>query len=153
MMKTFRHVLIVFVLLLSVTYVPAQIINEEKVPPYTLPDPLTFLDGSKVKTKKQWKKRRAEIMEMAENEMYGRSPGKPANRKFTVFDIEEHALNGKATRKRVTVSFTDSSNGPPLDSLVYYPNAVKGKVPVFLGLNFPGNHGVHNDPAIKLSPN
>lgn len=155
MIRTFRiaRCVAAFVLLFFITHVTAQIENEADVPAYTLPNPLTFNDGSAVKTKSDWKKRRAEILEMCENEMYGRSPGRPANMKFNVFDIDKNALNGKATRKQITISFTDSTNGPALDVLVYYPNNVKGKVPVFLGLNFQGNHGVSKDPGIKISPN
>ena len=48
--------------------------DESKVPSYTLPDPLIFNDGSKVKSKKDWDKRRAEIFKMFENEVYGISP-------------------------------------------------------------------------------
>jgi hypothetical protein len=147
------RIVIAFVFLLYTGNTFSQIASEEKVPPYTLPDPLTFSNGLKVVKKKQWKKRRAEILEMAEREMYGRSPERPAKMKFTVFDVDKNALNGKATRKQITVSFNDCSNGPQMDILVYYPNQVKGKVPVFLGLNFQGNHGVHKDPAIKLSTN
>lgn len=130
----------------------AQIASEDNVPAYTLPDPLTFLDGSRVKTKKQWRKRRAEILEMCEREMYGRSPGRPANMRFNVFDIDEHALNGIATRKQITISFTNGNNEASIDLLIYFPNKVKGSVPVFLGLNFQGNHGINKDTAIRISP-
>jgi len=152
MSKTFQlaRLLIVFTLLFSVTHTYSQIVSEDKVPPYTLPDPLTFLNGSKVKTKEDWKKRRSEILEMCEREMYGRHPGRPANMRFKVFDIDENALNGKAIRKQVTVSFSDSINGPSMDVLIYYPKNVKGRVPVFLGLNFQGNHGVSKDPGINF---
>lgn len=142
---------IVFMLWVATQSSFAQIQSEEKIPAYTLPDPLTFLDGKQVKTKQQWRKRRLEILELCEKEMYGRSPGRPPGMKFKVFDVDEHALEGKATRKQITVSFTDSANGPQFDILVYYPNQVKGKVPLFLGLNFQGNHAESKDPAVKIS--
>src|SRR4051794_13310872 len=40
----------------------------------TMPDLLTFRDGTKVKTADQWPKRRAEIVEDFEREVYGRIP-------------------------------------------------------------------------------
>jgi hypothetical protein len=38
-----------------------------------------------------------------------------------------------------------------MDLLVYLPNAAKKPVPVFLGLNFNGNHTIHHDPAIAVA--
>jgi len=48
--------------------------DEAKVQPYFLPNPLTFNDGTKVLTPAQWEKRRPEITELFEREMYGRIP-------------------------------------------------------------------------------
>src|SRR5690606_31557206 len=107
-----------------------------------LPDPLVSLDGSVVTTKEQWlEKRRKEILEICENEMYGRSPLPPKNLTFDVFDHMKKALGGKATRKQVRINFNGQVDGPKMDVLLYYPNQVEGKVPVFLALNFEGNHG------------
>src|SRR5947209_3482363 len=38
--------------------------DESKVPPYKLPDPLTFNDGRPVKSPADWSKRRAELFEL-----------------------------------------------------------------------------------------
>lgn len=49
--------------------------EESKVPPYTLPDALTLKNGKKVKDAKTWwAKRRPEIVEDFDKEMYGRVP-------------------------------------------------------------------------------
>jgi hypothetical protein len=48
--------------------------DEAKVQPYFLPNPLTFNDGTKVVTPEHWEKRRLEIIELFEREMYGRIP-------------------------------------------------------------------------------
>lgn len=149
-----KYIIAAQVMIMPVADAFSQNYNEAKVQAYTLPHPLVFQDGSKVSTAKQWHtKRRAEILEMCEREMYGRSPGRPENMRFEVFDQGNQALKGKATRKQVTVYFTGENEGPKMDVLLYLPNQVKGPVPVFLGLNFQGNHAVHIDPAIKLSPN
>src|SRR5262245_52142525 len=49
----------------------ASTYDENTANPYPkLPDPLTFNDGSKVKNAGQWKKRRAEIVELFDREIY-----------------------------------------------------------------------------------
>lgn len=117
----------------------------------TLPDPLVFNDGSRVASPEQWHdRRRAELLELFEREMYGRAPAKPANLKFIVFDDDPQALGGLATRRQITLLFTGGSNGPKADLLLYLPNQVKGPAPTILGLNFWGNSAIHPDPGIRL---
>src|SRR5580704_9774840 len=49
--------------------------DESKASPYkTLPDSLVFDNGKPVKTADDWKKRRAEILEHFDREVYGRVP-------------------------------------------------------------------------------
>lgn len=133
---------------------PDVIYDEAKVLSYTLPDPLICLDGTKVTTPELWRtKRRPEILELFRTHMYGRAPiGKPAGMTFEVFDLDRNALNGKATRKQVRILFTGKPDGPNMDLLIYLPNDVKRPVPVFLLLNFFGNHAIADDPAIRLKP-
>lgn len=130
-----------------------QNLDESKVPPYTLPDPLTFANGSPVKNAADWQKRRAEILEMAEREMYGRSPARPNAMTFQVFDTDPRALGGKATRKQIRILFTGKSTDPYMDLLLYIPNGATKPVPTILGLNFWGNHAINADPAIRLTTN
>lgn len=118
----------------------------------TLPDPLIMNNGTRVTTIKQWEnERRPEILRLFTSQMYGQSPGRPRGMTFKVFDNDVNALDGLATRKQVTVYFNGSVNGPKMDILIYLPNQVKHRVPVFLGLNFHGNQAVDNDTAIRIS--
>ena len=126
--------------------------DESKVPAYVLPDPLTLQDGGKVPDAAAWRtKRRPEILELFRKHVYGRAPGKPAGMTFKQFDLEPKALNGKAVRKQVTVNFTGKADGPGMDVLMYLPNRTKKPVPLFVLLNFQGNHSIRPDPGIKLS--
>jgi hypothetical protein len=52
---------------------------------------------------------------------------------------------------QIRLMFAGDADGPGADLLVYVPNAAKQPVPVFLGLNFGGNHTIHPDPAIRLT--
>jgi len=127
--------------------------DEQKVPEYTLPDPLIMADGTKVVDARAWKiTRRPEILELFQTYVYGRAPiGRPKGMTFKVFDLDRQALGGLATRKQVAVSFTGNQDGPGMDILLYLPNGKKKPIPTFVILNFGGNHTIHTDPAIKLS--
>ncbi|HPR12290.1 MAG TPA: acetylxylan esterase [Bacteroidales bacterium] len=124
--------------------------EEDKVGNYTLPDPLTMLNGKKVKNEKQWyKKRRPEILELFYEFQYGKVPGKPKDMSFNVFDKGTPALEGKALRKQVTVYFTKDTSDYKMDILVYLPADAKGPVPLFLNLSFSPNATIADDPGIR----
>lgn len=130
---------------------PPVLYDEAKVPNYTLPDPLVMADGQRVTDAATWReKRRPEILRVFETQMYGKLPGRPENMKFVAKSTTPGALGGKATRKEVTVLFAGVPDGPKMDILLYLPSGAKTPVPLFLGLNFQGNHGVRSDPGITL---
>jgi hypothetical protein len=115
-----------------------------------LPDPLVMLDGTPVKTKKQWQeKRQPELKALFQHYMYGNFPPRPDNVAFKVERVDKSALGGKATLKEVTISFGPEGT-PRIHLLLFIPNHRKGPAPVFLGMNFCGNHTVVNDPQIPL---
>lgn len=126
--------------------------DESKVPQYTLPDPLVCSDGTKVDSPELWReKRRPEILELFQSQVYGRSPGKPAEMSWEVTSVDEAALDNRAVRKEVSVYFTGKKDGPRMDLLIYLPQKAEQPVPAFMGLNFQGNHSIHADPGITLS--
>ncbi len=146
----FIQILIFFIL----SYGQQDEINydESKVPKYVLPDPLQLSDGTRVSDAETWwEKRRPEILRLFEQEVYGRAPGKPKGMHFRVKSIDKNALGGKATRKEVIVYFTSRDEDPSMEMLIYLPNNVSRPVPLFIGLNFFGNHSIHKDPGISLS--
>jgi hypothetical protein len=126
--------------------------DEAKVPKYTLPDPLVLQNGERVTDAEAWRtKRRPEILRLFEEHMFGKSPGRPPAMSFETDSIDEAALGGKATRKQITARFTAKDDGPSMDILIYLPSEAKRPVPLFVGLNFGGNHTIHSDPAIKIT--
>ena len=119
---------------------------------YTLPDPLKCFDGTPVIYGKDWTgRRRPEILQLFQEEMFGKAPGRPVGTKVETRSVVTDALDGKATRKEIVLTFTDHRRTPTVEILIYLPNERSGPVPVFLGLNFNGNHSIHNDPGITLS--
>ena len=126
--------------------------DETMVPDYVLPDPLLCLDNTTVNNADVWfKKRRPEILHLFEEFIYGKVPGELRNINFKVISVDSESLNGKAIRKEVEISFGDYEGSPIINILLYLPSELEGPVPVFVGLNFHGNHTIHLDPGIKLS--
>jgi hypothetical protein len=114
-----------------------------------LPDPLVMLDGRRVANREQWEKeRRPELKELFQHYMYGYlPPPMPVIGKIERTDPK--ALGGNATLREVTLSFGPPGT-PPIHLLLVIPNKHSGPAPVFMGMNFAGNHTVLNDPAIRL---
>jgi len=126
--------------------------DESMVPQYVLPDALIMADGSAVTDAETWmEKRRPEIFKLFEQQVYGKAPGKPQKMRFKINSYDKNALDGAAIRKQVSILFTGKKNGPKMDMLIYLPKKSDKPVPVFIALNFKGNHTIHTDPEIKLS--
>ncbi len=128
--------------------------DESKVPAYVLPDALVTKDGKRVTDVRTWQtKRRGELLELFEREVYGRIPQKKLKTRFEVTSIATNALGGAAIRKEITVHFSGNGAEQAMNILFYVPNGAKKPVPVFLGMNFGGNHTIHSDPGITISTN
>ena len=124
--------------------------EEDRVPSYTLPDPLVFESGEDVSDVEGWRRRRDEILELFQSHVYGRSPGAPTSLRSEVLESESTALGGRAVREQVRLRFGERGS-PRVDVLIYRPARMDRAVPAFLGLNFFGNHSIHTDPGILLS--
>jgi len=125
--------------------------DESKVGTYTLPDPLVFNNGQRVRNANDWiKRRRPEVLELFAENMFGHSPRPQKPLKHEVWDTDRKALEGKAIRKQVTIHFSAKPDGPKAEVLIYIPTGAHKPVPVFLALSFNGNQTAAHDPAIKL---
>lgn len=114
-----------------------------------LPDPLRFFDGRPVESAEAWREeRRGELIRLFEHYMYGRAPAAPEVH-AEVVRTDSAALGGRAVLQEVTLSYGPAGT-PPLEMLLIVPSDHDGPVPVFLGLNFCGNHTVLDDPRIRL---
>ena len=104
---------------------------------YALEDPLTFADGRKLTDPAQWPARRRELLDLFSREVYGRMPPKP---EATAFDLLEEKMSDDrfATLRRYRQYFRADKSGPVVDWFVAVPRHAKGKVPVFLHLNYAG---------------
>jgi len=139
-------------LTMTAAQAPEANYDESRVPKYTLPDPLVMENGDRVTTAAQWRDgRRPELLRLFAAQVYGRTPSRQVPVSTRVDEAGAEALDGRALRKQVTLTFGEGPGAPSLHLLLYLPARAAGPVPVFLGLNFEGNHAVHADPGIILS--
>ncbi len=128
---------------------------ESNVPRYDLPNALISSDGRPIASVQEWENhRRPEILELYRAHVFGRSPAHPPELRYRILESDEQALNGLATRKQVSIDLTSTPGGPSMILLLYLPNKTireKSTAPVFLGLNFLGNHTAHPDPKIIIT--
>lgn len=126
--------------------------DETKVGAYQLPDPLLKKKGKRIKTDRKWeKKQRPAILATFAEHVYGRFPGVSQNMHYKVVSVDNQALGGRATRKQISIFFSNAADSAGMDVLLYLPNNASGPVPVFIGLNYYGNHSTHADTGIIIS--
>ena len=127
--------------------------DESKVPDFVLPDPLICNDGQQVTTADEWEKvRRPEILEIFMSKVYGRTPTDKIDVSYTLLAFDPKAMDGKATCKQILFTFTNGKKTIDAILLLYIPNHVQGRVPVFVGYNFMGNQTTTLEPSIYYSP-
>jgi hypothetical protein len=128
------------------------ITEEDLVPAYSLPDVLTALNGERITRVEQWAKRRQEIVSLFEDQMYGRFPAaRLDSSRVEIVSPERAVFGGRGTRREVRLWFEKGGKACHLDVLIYLPHLPARPVPVFIGLNFNGNHAVQPDPDLHIS--
>jgi hypothetical protein len=115
----------------------ASTYDENTANPYPdLPDPLTFNDGTKVKTAAQWRRRRAEIVEFFDREVYGRRPRNIPKVAWSVTSTTEGMTGGVPVITKQLVGRVDNSAFPALNVTILAtlstPKNATGPVPVVL---------------------
>ena len=116
-----------------------------------LPDPLVMLDGRPVTSPAQWvKERRPELQALFQHYMYGTIPSKPAHASAKTLGEYHDFLGGKATLKLVRLE-TGPAKAPQIDLMLVVPNDRTAPAPVFLSMDFCGNHALTSDPRVPLA--
>ncbi len=150
-MRRFAFILFLFFI---TGYVSAQFepnYDESKVPEYRLPDVLKTFKGKKIKNTKQWeKKKRPELLDFFTQNMYGEVPGELNISSYEIIEENNNALNGKAKRKQVMLTFKKENKELDFTILMYTPKTEE-KVPLFVGYNFYGNHTITKDVNVIIS--
>ena len=123
-----------------------------KISPYTLEDPLTFLDGRKVTTPEQWKQRRQEILTIFAKEMFGQQPPLPETVIIEKIEENQRTLTGFGLRSQYKMYFKADKSGPVIYWLVITPEHIKKPAPVIMFLNYGGNQTLLNDKQVVIPP-
>jgi hypothetical protein len=128
---------------------PVANYDEAAVAAHVLPDPLLDLDEASAGSRDRWwTARRAEIVHLFEELVFGAAPGRPTVRTVAIAE-QSGALSGLATRCELTVEIAPGA--PKLNILLYVPAASSGKAPLVLGPNFLGNHTISHDPGVMVA--
>lgn len=126
--------------------------DEASIPSYVLPDPLKLSDGTPVKEPEIWSKvRRPEILRLFQEHMYGKMPAGTIQTRYEITGEWQDALDGRATMREVTATFSSTRGSQKMHMLIFIPNGRTLPVPAFLGLNFYGNQSIHPDPRITIT--
>ncbi|MEO6784811.1 MAG: prolyl oligopeptidase family serine peptidase, partial [Chthoniobacteraceae bacterium] len=117
-----------------------------------LPDPVLTQSGARVTTSTAWETtRRPEVLELFRKHVYGRAPvGRPTDLKFEVFDSSADAMDGKATRKQIRISYGGPGGERAINLVLFTPNGVKQPAPCFLLIcNRPAAENIDPTRAVK----
>ena len=116
--------------------------DESKANPYpVLPDPLLLKNGKKVTTPSLWwQKRRPEIVEDFDREVYGRTPQQTPKVRWEIIATATENMNGTPVITKKLIGHVDNSIDPSISvniqlSLTTPANA-NGPVPVMMELAF-----------------
>lgn len=118
--------------------------DESKANPYpALPDPLKLKSGEKVTTAEQWlTKRRAEIVEDFDREVYGRVPKDVPKVTWEVVETKNEKIGETAAITKRLLGKVDNARCPEIKVEIQLtlttPEAAKGPVPVMMEFGFGG---------------
>lgn len=116
--------------------------DESKANPYpVLPDPLVMNNGKKVTSAKVWwSKRRPEIVELFDREIYGRMPQNTPRVNWEVISTTREMNGGVAVVTKKLAGHVENSSYPQIkvdiDLAVTTPADAKGPVPLMMELSF-----------------
>jgi hypothetical protein len=115
--------------------------DESKVKTFTLPDPLVCKDGTKVTSAEVWwTKRRPEIVEDFDREVYGRIPKDVPEVRWEVASTTEEKVGDIPAITKRLVGHVDNSKQPQIKVDIQLslttPSEAKGPVPVMMEFGF-----------------
>lgn len=111
--------------------------DETRIPHYDLPPLLVTAEGKKITTPEQWRNhRRPQILSLFSNLVYGRVPDAefPIEIENRVLATDKQYMDGKATRKKVLIQFSNENGKASISIQVITPNNATKPSPAFMKL-------------------
>lgn len=116
-----------------------------------LPNPLVMMDGRSITNETGWRhQRRPELKSLFQHYMYGELPPKPDSVEVKKLGEYNDLFDGKATMRLVRLEL-GTNGAPAIDVILVIPNQGRGPHPIFVGMNFCGNHALLPDTRIPLA--
>ncbi len=125
--------------------------DESKVADYSLPELLVFKDGSRVTSLSEWEKRRQEIKEDFNTEVYGRFPKNIPAVNWKVVSRKDSVIGENPVQVEELLGVVDNSAYPEIEVAIEMtltlPKNTNKKVPVILKFdwNFPAGFSPNPD--------
>jgi hypothetical protein len=114
------------------------------------PDLPIIFDGPQPGARRDWAARsRPELKRLFQHYMYGWLPPAPARVEARLEREDARALGGKAILREISLTLAPSP-APRIHLLLVIPAQRKGPAPVFVGMNFTGNHTLVDDPQVRI---
>jgi (4-O-methyl)-D-glucuronate---lignin esterase len=116
-------------------------VDESKVPPYTLPDPLVLKNGKRVTDAQTWwKVRRPEIVEDFDREVFGREPKNTPKVKWEIIGTTREDKGGVAVINKNLLGHVDHTGyakiSVDIELSLSIPANAQGPVPVMMELGW-----------------
>ncbi len=120
--------------------------DENKIAPYTLPDPLVFANGTRVRDAAAWTRRREELIHLYETDIFGRIPADAPKVRWTKAPMQGTPPGDSGTTF-VTGQIGEGREAPRMMLSINYPQGVRRPIPMILAIQFGGGAAVPGQPA------
>ena len=125
--------------------------DESKVRYEDVPDPLVFENGKPVKKVKDWEKRKAELFELFDREMYGRTPENLPSVKWELVWEKDTLIGSTETTYKKMKGVVDNSSYPSISVAIDFeyavPKNVDKSVPLVMEFGWIWPAGMQRPPA------
>ena len=125
--------------------------DESKVNLVNVPDPLIFENGGKVKDREDWERRREELFELFDREMYGRTPQNLPEVKWELIFEKDSLIGDIPVRYRKMKGIVDNSDYPKIEVFIDLeygvPKNVDKSVPLVMEFGWIWPAGMQRPPS------
>jgi hypothetical protein len=125
--------------------------KDPELPNLNLPELLISQDGKKIQSENTWtEKRRPEILQLFENNMYGEVPTDFDSLSFEVVHENKMAMNGNAKLKEISINVYRNNQSLTINVVLFIPNQAQKPAPAFLLINHRNTENIDPARVVKM---